>query len=166
MQDIIHQYGKSILLLALTAGILSILFGGQTTLYERIAEHLAFSAPIVSNAAAAASETLFLEAPLKVCPKTTLQKNTTYHIQQLVTESQGSSEQIKGGKALQVMRLYDAPSGKQELLDMTDECILSTGNTIRFPSRGLYYLTVSLRDSTARDALQYLYISIEGDLEP
>ena len=165
MRDIVHQYGKTILVITITTCLLACWFGTSEHfhLYRRLSENLVGDVPPISNAAEIASKELFAAPSMKVTPKTGLRAQKTYQIKDLMTATTGNLTPA-GGKVLQVLKLYDGPSGEQQLSDVSDACIIGTGSKLSFPSRGLYLLTLSVRDSIARDALQYLYVSIEGDL--
>ncbi len=167
MHDLARTYGKTLLILVIVSAIWSLLFGsGGLDLFGKLADHLTVTEKIVQEKGAKISKQLFLEPTAKVCPKKGLEVNIAYKIRELVQPVDGESALIEGGKVIKVMRLYDGPSGEQELSDVSEECVRSLGAKVLFPSRGLYLLMVSLRDDKKRNALQYLYISIEGELNP
>ena len=166
MRDIIHQYGKAIIAITFFTVLLSYQVGssGRFHLYRIISEALRYEAPAVSNAAEIAAEELFLAESAKVCPRTDLKAKQSYLIKDIMTPATGEKQTPAGGKARRVLRLYDGPEGKQELRDVSDTVIKNTGKNVSFPSRGLYLLTLSVRDQLSRRSLQYMYISIEGTL--
>ena len=166
MQEIIQQYGRTILVITLTASLLSFLFSnnGSKSIYRQLSEHLVKEMPSVSNDSEDLSADIFSKASTKICPNTDLTAKMAYSVPDVVRPVFSETQTIVGGKILAVSKLYDGPDNTICNTDVTSECLLSNGQKVQFPCRGLYRLTVSVHDNASRDALQYIYIPIEGSL--
>lgn len=166
MPEIIQQYGRSLTLLAIISILFTLLYGAKNNIYNKISTGLKINEPVYSDSSEPVFKSAFsAKAPCFV-PKTSLSAKKAYSISRLVEKPAAKTPKVTGGKALRLIRLYDGPSGTEELMDISESCIDSTGKTVTFPSRGLYLLMLSIRDDTPRNALQYLYIPIEGVFEP
>ena len=164
MNEVIQQYGRSLLSLISLMLLLALLFSGKNSVYSMISEGLSYEPKILTDKSDSLAQKAFMEKSSVFYPKTNLQANKSYDINSLIEPAPEEYHEPKGGKALRVIRLYSSPKGETQFLDLTSECIRSTGKKVIFPERGLYLLTVSLRDDGKRNALQYLYIFIEGEL--
>ena len=121
-------------------------------------------ATMVANAAENAAREEFVKETVKVCPKTNLAAGRKYSVCDIVTPVEGESRRLTGGKVLSVHRLYDGKSGEEEDENISEETIVKDGAKVLFPDRGLYRLCLSVRDDEARDALQYAFVFVEGEL--
>lgn len=166
MKEMIHQYGRMLCMLAATGLLLSMLFYGNRdgALVQQIADGLVSDVPMVANAAENAAREEFVKETVKVCPKTNLAAGKKYSVCDIVTPVEGESRRLTGGKVLSVHRLYDGKSGEEEDENISEETIVKDGAKVLFPDRGLYRLCLSVRDDEARDALQYAFVFVEGEL--
>lgn len=166
MKEIIHQYGRMLCMLAVTILLLAMLFYGNRDggLVQKIADGLVQDVPVEANAAEIASREEFLKETVNVCAKSGLAAGEKYKVGEILVASDGEASALSGGKVLSVHRLYDGKNGVEESENISDEAIVSDGKKVAFPNRGLYRLCVSVRDGEARETLQYVFVSIEGEL--
>ena len=163
MQELIRQYGRLMVYLSGAAALLTLLFMTLygSGVYRKLAEQLKNTDSSYTSHGQKAAKQIFQQESLKVQPKMNLSSGQTYRVKELVKAKKTGLHDPVGGKAIQVLQIYDAPENRYETTDVSEYSLIQNGQKVIFLRRGLYKLFVSLRDQNHHSAMQYIFISIE-----